>query len=462
MRKSARGGWGGWWLVAAFLGVAGCSDAVLDDPPAAELVSPTVTASRLVAPPTLLAPDDGATLTEARPIFTWTLDGRDRVVVQICADAVCTQVTHSLTSGPPGLNSPEGSVRPRDPLPPGPHFWRAARVRGFLTVSAWTAVRSFVVRGAPLVVTQDLFGVWSVATYDVFAVGAAGTILHYGGGWAYETSPTTQDLRSVWAAPGGQAWAVGAGGTILRRDGVGWSVVASPTTQDLHGVWASGIDDAWAVGQGGLILHGAGGVWSVAHDRGAGNLLAVWGRAANDVWAVGGGREPDTDYASLLLHWDGSAWSESYICNPEGTRFASGGWVAVLADVAGSVDGALWAAGACGPGASFIPFGHVVDDGGTGSWVDDLIFADSRIEFRPLVAIWAAPGDDVWAAAPQEAYDGHDATMLHFDGAAWSISPQTITGGVNDLGGTTASDVWAVGKAGKRLHHDGTTWSEQP
>ncbi len=284
--------------------------------------------------------------------------------------------------------------------------------------------------------TQDLFGVWSAGVHDVWVVGAAGTILHFDGAWSAETSPTTQDLRAIWAEGDGQAWAVGAAGTILRREGATWAVSSSPTTSDLGGVWASGIDDAWAAGEGGLILHWDGSSWSIAFDRMAGDFLGVWGAAAADVWVVGAGREPDTDYASLLMHWDGSAWTESYVCNPEGSRFASGGWVAVLDDVWGAPGGSLWSSGRCGPGASFIPFGFVASDTGAGWGEAPGLVGSPLREHRPLHAIWASSASDVWAASAAESTASGDPTMLHFDGTSWTPSPQVITVGIHDLGGT--------------------------
>ena len=70
-------------------------------------------------------------------------------------------------------------------------------------------------------------------------------------------------------------------------------------------------------------------------------------------WATG--KEPDGDYAAIHVHWDGAAWTESYSCNPEGSRFAAGGWIAVLNDIWGIDADTVWDAGDCGPGASSIP-----------------------------------------------------------------------------------------------------------
>jgi hypothetical protein len=128
-----------------------------------------------------------------------------------------------------------------------------AWLRGVERASTWSPASRFVISSKPPVITADLFGVWSAASDDVWAVGAAGTILHYSGTWSIEPSPTTMALRSVWTAGRGWTWAVGEAGTILRRNGNHWTTTASPTTNSLTGVWASAPSDAWAVGGGTIV-----------------------------------------------------------------------------------------------------------------------------------------------------------------------------------------------------------------
>lgn len=426
-----------------------------------ELAEPNSNSPQDGAPPMapqLLAPADDATITDHQPAFTWQFEPcQDRVIVQICGNASCDALLHSFTS-----ESCNGARADKE-FSAGVYYWRAAQTDGQRLASAWSAIRRFVIVEPPAV-TADLFGVFSVSPTDVWAVGAAGTILHYDGVWSAEKSTTTQDLRAVWGAPGQKAWAVGAGGTILRRSGTAWGVVPSPTTEDLNGVWASGMEDAWAVGNAGLILHWDGASWTIAHDRHAGTLRGIWGSAANDVWVVGSGKEPDGDYASLLLHWDGATITESYLCNPEGTRYASGGWIATLQDVWGVMGGTLWAAGACQSGASFIPYGFVAQKEDGSIWHDSEGFGFGLPlgKGRPLRAIWSSSDSDVWAASGNELVNGTAPSMLHWDGKEWTTSPQNITAGVYDLGGTSRFDVWAVGKAGKRLHYDGASWLETP
>jgi hypothetical protein len=119
------------------------------------------------------------------------------------------------------------------------------------TVSTWssTADPTDVYTGA-----VPLFGIWGAAANDLWAVGAAGAIVHFdGAAWSATASPTTKDLHWVWGRRAADVWAVGAGGTILHHDGTSWSVVASPTTKDLYGV-AGSASEVWAVGAAGTLL----------------------------------------------------------------------------------------------------------------------------------------------------------------------------------------------------------------
>src|SRR5262249_34224771 len=93
-------------------------------------------------------------------------------------------------------------------------------------------------------------------------------------------------------------WAVGAAGTILHWNGAAWSPSASGTTAALEDVWGSASTDVWAVGNG-AILHWDGAIWSnVVADLGPTLTTTslderrVWGTSATDVWAVGGASFP--------------------------------------------------------------------------------------------------------------------------------------------------------------------------
>jgi uncharacterized repeat protein (TIGR01451 family) len=146
-----------------------------------------------------------------------------------------------------------------------------------------------------------LFDVWGSSGSDIFAVGDAGTILHYDGlGWS-PMSGTGAELRAVWGSSGSDVFAVGSAGFILHYDGSGWSDMSSHTGWTLYGVWGSSGSDVFAVGESGTIVHYDGVTWSPMSSGFGGRLWGVWGSSGNDVFAVGD--------AGTILHYDGTAWT---------------------------------------------------------------------------------------------------------------------------------------------------------
>ena len=109
-----------------------------------------------------------------------------------------------------------------------------------------------------------------------------------------------------------------AAGVALAAGGlagpVGAARVAHSTTrafiQRLYGVTTLSRSDAWAVGltpDSSLILHWNGRAWSQS-QAGAGDYIGVGADSATDVWAVGGtNRFSPTQ--TLAEHWNGTAWA---------------------------------------------------------------------------------------------------------------------------------------------------------
>jgi hypothetical protein len=98
-------------------------------------------------------------------------------------------------------------------------------------------------------------GVWTSAS-QIFAVGAATAGVIYtqqAAGWnASPASPATS-LASVWGRTADDVYAVGDAGTIMHYDGVTWSPMISTTSSALEAV-AGTDNNVFVVGAGGMIL----------------------------------------------------------------------------------------------------------------------------------------------------------------------------------------------------------------
>lgn len=196
-------------------------------------------------------------------------------------------------------------------------------------------------------VNNFLNDVTCVASNDCWAVGYAGdsptyqTLTLHWDGSAWDIVPSANDpgvmgnrLFGVTCAAAGECWAVGyrtepnsIKHTLIERwDGSAWSIVGSPNTSDtlsneLSGVACAQPGDCWAVGthsQGGntgqtLILRYDGSAWSISPSANpAGsilvNLRSVSCVASDACWSVGyffG----DGHRRTLTERWDGTAWS---------------------------------------------------------------------------------------------------------------------------------------------------------
>src|SRR5579883_356693 len=262
--------------------------------------------------------------------------------------------------------------------------------------------------------TSNLYGVWTSAPGQTFAVGAGATIIRsWFGGWFGLPAPGgigNVDLRGVWGADGSHIWIVGDNGTILfSNNGIFWNTQASPTTASLTAVWGTSATNVFAVGAQGTILHFDGTTWTALASGSTANLSGVGGASATDVWAVGA--------AGTTLHYNGSAWS---VVGPHAGMPLS-------AVAAGS--STPWAVGAEGSLLSF----------------DGARWQVSLQSGLTLNAVWASSASDVWVATL--------GTMLHYDGSTWTNAYAAP--------GDSLTGVWGAGAQPSALYTVGTDYGAQ-
>jgi plastocyanin len=160
---------------------------------------------------------------------------------------------------------------------------------------SWTARTS----GVPASVR--LKGVYAQAADQVWAVGSLGSIFHFDGwSWTGQVSGTTRFLHAVAGCDRQHVWAVGEGGTILRFDGTHWATQTSGTAYALYDVTVLNANQAWAVGAFGTVLQWDGVNWMARTSGVSDSLWGVSALDASNMWAVGG--------AGLILHWNGVEW----------------------------------------------------------------------------------------------------------------------------------------------------------
>jgi hypothetical protein len=207
--------------------------------------------------------------------------------------------------------------------------------------AAWSVVAS----PDRLHVDDVLNAVADVSPTNAWAVGLVKTtgvktgsplIVHWdGASWQTVASPAGSGvLRAISADSASDIWAVGDDGRghaiAFRSDGTSWvsTTLPAPDVDKLEGVKAFGPHDVWAVGSQipgptadgrTLVMHWNGSAWSIVPsanpNRNVDVLHAVDGVSSNDLWAVGqqGRSETQTGVGpgtrTLAEHWNGTRWS---------------------------------------------------------------------------------------------------------------------------------------------------------
>ncbi|MEA2575164.1 MAG: hypothetical protein QOH93_2462 [Chloroflexia bacterium] len=203
--------------------------------------------------------------------------------------------------------------------------------------------------------TEDiLYAMYAVSPDDVWAAGMRNSralTLHWNGSsWSEVPVPdapgtvTRSALLDLSATSANNVWAVGeverldennasiAEALIVHWNGTNWSVTSHPPAPgtaavpgELRGVAAISPSNVWAVGYYSgqqssywqpLVMHWDGTAWNKVHvPRPAyattSVLMDIEAVAGNDIWMVGtsNGGNSIRHMQSLVLHWDGAAWS---------------------------------------------------------------------------------------------------------------------------------------------------------
>jgi hypothetical protein len=260
---------------------------------------------------------------------------------------------------------------------------------------------------------------------------------------ASSPNPGEQDvLRAVSAVSATNAWAVGSywdtttnafKTLIVHWNGTAWRQVASPTPDNgflqLNGVSADSATDAWAVGYydvpGGqitsLILHWNGSGWTqMASPVRAGPLWGVSALSATDAWAVGH-RVTPKGVKTLVLHWDGTSWSRVNSPNPSRTD-------------------------------------------------------DPSLTYNHLNGVSAVSGTDAWAVGIFETTDAFKSLVMRWNGKTWSRvksrNPSLTSNQLYGVSADSSTDAWAVGlyfsnmsRSDERtltIRWNGLSWSRVP
>jgi hypothetical protein len=283
--------------------------------------------------------------------------------------------------------------------------------------------------------------IWAVGG----SIGATTVLAWTGHAWSVVARGPPGVLNGIWGTSANDAWAVGLelvnpsyDGVVMHWDGSAWSTASAGTPgTSLYRGWSASPEDVWSVGvdgAGGFILRRDAGSWIRASTGWGPN--DAWGTSAHDIWAVG---------YQAIRHWDGTTWS--------GVPFSAD---SDLRAVHGIATNDIWAVGSGGTAIHWNGVAWTRAETGTNA---------------TLRGVWERASDDVWAVGTCSLVAGttnscnaqsSNATIVHWDGHAWSRYASGTAAWLNAAWGRSADDVWAVGTSGTILHWNGVSWSAIP
>lgn len=311
-----------------------------------------------------------------------------------------------------------------------------------------------------------LGGIWGSAPDDIWAVGDA--IVHWNGSaWTVEARGLGDALRGLFGTSADDIWAVGEHGRVMHWNGHSWEQVPSGTQRSLRAVWAGGPSDVWVAGEAGEVRRFDGTAWTALPKPDPGRaVVALWGSGSGDVWA---------STENGMYRWNGSGWTR--------TVFPGTAWT-----LWGTAPDDLWAAGEYD-----VSDGNLHEDGFIARW-NGSTWSIQRDPVSPVLGMWGTAAgpwfvgrqgsvlqrwdgtwkllstppfrvDGAFVASPSDIWfvasrSQPDSAFTHWDGSTFTTVTNPFgPGGFQALGGSSGTDVWAVGDADFAGHFDGKGWT---
>ena len=272
----------------------------------------------------------------------------------------------------------------------------------------------------PIPQGNHLKSVWGLNANNIYAVGEAGTILHYNGSNWNLMKTDQSNFEDIWGSSANNIFAVGHDGTIAHYNGSNWSSMTSTTSNDLYGVWGESGSLVFAVGMSGTVLKYDGNNWSQENSDTSDNLWSIWGSSGTNVLAVGSNGE--------IIHYNGTSWSSSTM---------SSGTAQVLWDIWGSSENNIYVSGQSGVVKKY-----------TGTTWTEVTSNTSE----DLFGIWGTSNTNYYIL-------GNNGIILQCNESSCSEMNSTSTNHFYGIWGTSSSNIYGVGYYGSIQHYNGSNWS---
>ena len=333
---------------------------------------------------------------------------------------------------------------------------------------------------------------WGTALTNIYAVGNAGTIIHYDGyQFNLMDSPVTNNLNSVWGI-NQRVYVVGDNGVFLYFNGNAWEKITTDSQINLNSVWGISDSKLYLVGNEGTVLLYNGNSVSPMSSPSNKSLYGIHGRSDTEIYSVGA--------SGTVITFNGVSW-ESYtidtfetlsdvycdndnivITGENGTIFHNmgNGWdyITGITDHVNAIsgnNGTLFAVsdngnifryqsswqflGAIDPkhlygvwnqGTSCFVVGYngmigrISDDSG-----EKLLLGDGIV----WSCLFGLDKSSIYAV-------GSNGTISKYDGLIWNFQREgSSLEWLSDIWGPDTNTLYAVGKDGLILYYDGQSWT---
>ena len=293
---------------------------------------------------------------------------------------------------------------------------------------------------------------------------------------------------AVWGPSGNDVWAVGEAGTVMHWDGAAWSRWHLQSRAHWQAIWGRAADDVWIAGnlaEGkrlGAVFHWDGHAWSDTRFPWSMSLESIGASDEGSVWVA--------NNVGRIWGWDGRGWQPRHspperpdiLCTAVKLHTAAGGLMIKPCPLRDYWDGTAVVSAKNPPSPrsrtfggtrsssmllrEYSTIGEVTRWDGTrwvalgtmesGHWSPRGLYA--RVGVR---AIWGASDDDTWVV-------GSEGAILRWNGSTWRRFESGTHADLEHIWGTGPNDVWATGGPGTAeigkndaqaiLHWDGTRW----
>ncbi len=259
------------------------------------------------------------------------------------------------------------------------------------------------------------------------------------------------DMYDIWGSTPNDIYAVGFNTNrhdMWHYDGKNWTDIK---LWDSYQIWPTQLstiygfspNDVWAAGWAGdinspnssLIIHYNGSKWSEANINKGGALNDIWGGSPNNIWACGWG--------GVVYHYDGIKWNKDSISiyMPQGAEFQ----LPSITEVNNSAYVIGWKVENNLARWTIYFFKKTNQAWQT---LDSFVVAPGQTTFKFGTRLWTSPEGNLYSSG-----DG----VFKWNGISWDQIFASSTS-LRGLKGSSDQNIFAVGDYGNAYHYNGSDW----